>query len=173
MATFTPEEIELVKSRGNNYCRQTWLGLYDNNKTQDTKDEQEIKDFMMDKYERKRYYLDPSSNLRNGFATMPQKATQDVNKPLKSILVNNHMVNNKDLQAKNSFNKMNGTIPTTTNGSDFADFGSADIFNAAQYNNNNVTNGTTTQPSFANFENNPIYNASSKLIIFLIISSIN
>lgn len=167
MATFTTEEVELVKSRGNDYCRKTWLGLYDDNKTQETKDEQEIKDFMIDKYERKRFYLDPSSNLRNGFTSQ----TNSIQKPpetktFKNTLLNNQL--NKDLQIKNNFNTMktNGSI-NTNNGSDFvADFGSADIFNSAQFNNNNnVTTNGTTQPSFANFENNPIYNATSKYLI--------
>lgn len=170
MATFTPEEVELVKSRGNNYCRQTWLGLYENKLSAGTKDEQEIKDFMIDKYERKRFYLDPS-NIRNGISPpqpVIQKPTLEV-KP-KSILTNSR----KDLQIKNSFNKTNGTV-STNNGSDFvADFGSADIFSATQFNNNNATtNGTTnTQASFANFDNNPIFTANSKyhFIISLIIS---
>lgn len=34
------------------YCRKVWLGLCDNE--QPTKDEQQIKDFMINKYERKR-----------------------------------------------------------------------------------------------------------------------
>lgn len=36
------------------YCRQIWLGLYDANHVRDTKDEQQIKDFMIAKYEKKR-----------------------------------------------------------------------------------------------------------------------
>jgi hypothetical protein len=37
-----------------------------------------------------------------------------------------------------------------------ADFGSADPFSSS------VQTSVTTQPSFANFENNPIFNSSSK-----------
>jgi hypothetical protein len=41
------------------YCRQIWLGLYEANHVHDTKDEQQIKDFMVAKYEKKRYvFLD-------------------------------------------------------------------------------------------------------------------
>jgi hypothetical protein len=36
------------------YCRQIWLGLYDVSEAHDTKDEQQIKDFMVAKYEKKR-----------------------------------------------------------------------------------------------------------------------
>ncbi|KAI5736888.1 hypothetical protein M8J76_008153 [Diaphorina citri] len=59
MTTFTPEEVEMLKSRGNDYCRRVWLGLCDN--SIQYKDEQQIKDFMIDKYEKKRYYIDPST----------------------------------------------------------------------------------------------------------------
>lgn len=61
MATFTPEEIEFIKVRGNDYCRRLWLGLYEGESVNFT-DEQSIKDFMSDKYEKKRYYLESSSN---------------------------------------------------------------------------------------------------------------
>ncbi|KAJ8729225.1 hypothetical protein PYW08_000806 [Mythimna loreyi] len=57
MATFTPEEIEFIKARGNDYCRRVWLGLYEGESVNFT-DEQSVKDFMSDKYEKKRYYLD-------------------------------------------------------------------------------------------------------------------
>ena len=68
MATFTPEEIEFIKARGNDYCRRVWLGLYEGESVNFT-DEQSVKDFMSDKYEKKRYYLDSpalSNNPVNG-----------------------------------------------------------------------------------------------------------
>ncbi|XP_072157462.1 uncharacterized protein drongo isoform X4 [Bemisia tabaci] len=61
MAAFTPEEMEFIKSRGNDYCRKVWLGLHSTD--QPTKDELQIKDFMISKYEKKRYYVDPSVAL--------------------------------------------------------------------------------------------------------------
>ncbi|XP_026726871.1 arf-GAP domain and FG repeat-containing protein 1 isoform X2 [Trichoplusia ni] len=61
MATFTPEEIEFIKARGNDYCRRVWLGLYEGESVNFT-DEQSVKDFMSDKYEKKRYYLDSAAN---------------------------------------------------------------------------------------------------------------
>jgi hypothetical protein len=48
------------------YCRKVWLALYDSNHIQDTKDEQHVKDFMISKYEKKRYYMEPSAAMRNG-----------------------------------------------------------------------------------------------------------
>lgn len=67
MATFTPEEIEFIRGRGNDFCRRVWLGLYEGESDNFT-DEQSVKDFMSDKYEKKRYYLElaPGSGTVNG-----------------------------------------------------------------------------------------------------------
>ncbi|XP_050086095.1 arf-GAP domain and FG repeat-containing protein 1 isoform X2 [Anopheles aquasalis] len=61
MATFTQEEIEFLKRNGNENCSRTWLGLWDAKRTI----KQEHRDFMIDKYERKRYYLEPASPLKS------------------------------------------------------------------------------------------------------------
>uniref|UniRef100_A0A2M4ALL3 Putative gtpase-activating protein n=1 Tax=Anopheles triannulatus TaxID=58253 RepID=A0A2M4ALL3_9DIPT len=61
MATFTQDEIEFLKLNGNENCSRTWLGLWDAKRTI----KQEHRDFMMDKYERKRYYLEPASPLKS------------------------------------------------------------------------------------------------------------
>ncbi|GBP06028.1 hypothetical protein EVAR_3271_1 [Eumeta japonica] len=71
MATFTPEEIEFIKNRGNDYCRRLWLGLFEGDNINFT-DEQGVRDFMVDKYEKKRYYLESNANnqiTRNGNAS--------------------------------------------------------------------------------------------------------
>lgn len=76
MASFTPEEIEFLKSRGNEviilkevvsleiqlislrflqYCRLVWMGHYNlSNLPGETKEEQRFKDHLVAKYERKR-----------------------------------------------------------------------------------------------------------------------
>ncbi|XP_052864257.1 arf-GAP domain and FG repeat-containing protein 1 [Anopheles cruzii] len=61
MATFTQEEIEFLKQNGNDNCGRTWLGLWDPKRAI----KQEHRDFMIDKYERKRYYLEPASPLKS------------------------------------------------------------------------------------------------------------
>ncbi|XP_041779199.1 putative GPI-anchored protein pfl2 isoform X1 [Anopheles merus] len=61
MATFTQEEIEFLKQNGNDNCSRTWLGLWDPKRAI----KQEHRDFMIDKYERKRYYLEPASPLKS------------------------------------------------------------------------------------------------------------
>ncbi|XP_055712503.1 arf-GAP domain and FG repeat-containing protein 1 isoform X2 [Phlebotomus papatasi] len=61
MATFTPDEIEFIRSHGNDECAKTWLGLWDPKRTRPL-DQREL---MIDKYERKRYYLEPASPLKS------------------------------------------------------------------------------------------------------------
>lgn len=60
MSTFTADEVELIRGRGNVYCAKVWMGLYDN-KGSIGNDAEAIKDFMIQKYEKKRYYVDPST----------------------------------------------------------------------------------------------------------------
>ncbi|CAD5113101.1 DgyrCDS2292 [Dimorphilus gyrociliatus] len=62
MASFTTEEMEFLKSRGNDFCRKVYLGLYDAHKSMEpnTKDEQKLRDFMTHKYEKKRWYVAPT-----------------------------------------------------------------------------------------------------------------
>lgn len=51
MATFTTEELEFIRQRGNDECAKTWLGLWDPKRAI----KQDQREFMIDKYEQKRY----------------------------------------------------------------------------------------------------------------------
>lgn len=53
MATFTTEEIDSIRNKGNDYCRKVWLGLHEGTPPVFS-DEQQVRDFMLEKYERKR-----------------------------------------------------------------------------------------------------------------------
>ena len=46
-------------------CQKVWLGLYDNRThlEPDSKDENKIRDFMAQKYEKKRYYVAPTETM--------------------------------------------------------------------------------------------------------------
>ena len=68
------------------YCKKVWLGLW--NSTQpaepESRDEQKIKDFMVQKYERKRWYIPPQQvNNSNTTQAAPEP------KPLKQLLGEN------------------------------------------------------------------------------------
>lgn len=62
MATFTQEDLDFLKSHGNELCAKTWLGLWDPKRAPPQQDQREL---MIDKYERKRYYLEPASPLKS------------------------------------------------------------------------------------------------------------
>ncbi|XP_065304094.1 arf-GAP domain and FG repeat-containing protein 1 isoform X1 [Dermacentor albipictus] len=75
MTTFTPEEIEQIKNKGNEYCKYVWLGLYDSRcpMEPDSRDEQRTRDLMIQKYERKRWYVDPEVALQRMHADQQQQ----------------------------------------------------------------------------------------------------
>ncbi|XP_037511454.1 arf-GAP domain and FG repeat-containing protein 1 isoform X1 [Rhipicephalus sanguineus] len=75
MTTFTPEEIEQIKNKGNEYCKYVWLGLYDSRcpMEPDSRDEQRTRDMMIQKYERKRWYVEPEVALQRMHADQQQQ----------------------------------------------------------------------------------------------------
>lgn len=164
MATFTPEEIDLLKNRGNEYCKRVWLGFFEGTPPND-RDSQAVRDFMVDKYERKRYYLEAKEAppLRNGYTSSANvsagkvplvRLVQDV-KPLRVNGNANEFATNKKNQEQNKV-------------VDFvADFSSADIFSAVNNSNSgsNNNNASATQMSFANFDNNPVFSNASKFSV--------
>lgn len=156
MATFTQEEIDFIKERGNEYCRRIWLGLMNPNSTQtlDTKDEQEMKDLMSAKYELKRYYLDPSMANQNSnqklrlqnqtnIPRVPHSGTSTLS-PISA-----QKANNSESVNSNNFS------------TDFvADFSKVpDPFLTTTTPTNKLTQPIVPQPFFANFDNNPVFNS--------------
>ncbi|XP_014342151.1 arf-GAP domain and FG repeat-containing protein 1a isoform X3 [Latimeria chalumnae] len=61
MTTFTQQEIEFLQKHGNEICKQIWLGLYDERSSAipDFRDPQKVKEFLQEKYEKKRWYVPP------------------------------------------------------------------------------------------------------------------
>ncbi|XP_029056639.1 arf GTPase activating protein drongo isoform X2 [Osmia lignaria lignaria] len=160
MATFTQEEIDFIKERGNEYCRRIWLGLMNSNSPQtlDTKDEQKMKDLMSAKYELKRYYLDPSMANQNSNQNSNQKlqSSNQTNIPrvphsgtstLSSI--STQKINNSESVNSNNFS------------TDFvADFSKVpDPFITTTTPTNKLSQPIVPQPFFANFDNNPVFNS--------------
>ena len=52
MSTFTADEVEFMRGRGNVYCAKVWLGLHDGKLVGN--DSESIRDFIIQKYEKKR-----------------------------------------------------------------------------------------------------------------------
>ena len=74
------------------FCKKVWLGLYDarSNPEPDSKDENRIKDFMMQKYEKKRWYVAPTDQMKEEAREQNTvKKAEPPQKPLKSLLGNN------------------------------------------------------------------------------------
>lgn len=60
MSSFNNEEVNFLKSRGNIWCSKVWMGLYDKSRSTESKDEDALKYHIIQKYEKKAYYVDPS-----------------------------------------------------------------------------------------------------------------
>lgn len=161
MATFSQDEIDFIKEHGNEYCRRIWLGLMNSNSPQnlDTKDEQKMKDLMSAKYELKRYYLDPSIANQNTIDNGAQQKSQ-------TCASNVPRVPNSGCATSTGTKKSTTNVVGPNNFStDFvADFSKVpDPFCPATPANQFAGQPVNppSQPFFANFDNNPIFNNSN------------
>nr|XP_020655432.1 arf-GAP domain and FG repeat-containing protein 2 [Pogona vitticeps] len=61
MTTFTEGEVQFLQTRGNEACRKIWLGTFDSRTSllPDSQDPQKVKEFLQEKYEKKRWYVSP------------------------------------------------------------------------------------------------------------------
>ncbi|XP_072904840.1 arf-GAP domain and FG repeat-containing protein 1-like isoform X2 [Hemitrygon akajei] len=92
MTTFTEQEIEFLQLHGNEVCRQIWLGLFDSRSAviPDYRDPQKIKEFLQDKYEKKRWYISPErvkvSAATSATTSLSSRSSTPDIKPLKSLV---------------------------------------------------------------------------------------
>lgn len=121
MTSFTPDEMEFLKCHGNDFCRKVYLGLYDSRSgpEPDAREEQKVKDFMVQKYERKRFYVAPTDAMKEEAKQMNEAAMnkQPQTKPLKSLLGNNApalVVSNQAPSSKPQTTPGPITVPTPT-----------------------------------------------------------
>ncbi|XP_028320024.1 arf-GAP domain and FG repeat-containing protein 1a isoform X8 [Gouania willdenowi] len=95
MTTFTQQEIEFLQKHGNEVCKQIWLGLYDERNTSlpDFREPQKVKEFLQEKYEKKRWYIPPeqarvAASVHasvSGSSNSSTSSTPEV-RPLKTLL---------------------------------------------------------------------------------------
>ncbi|XP_062372103.1 arf-GAP domain and FG repeat-containing protein 2 isoform X2 [Sardina pilchardus] len=81
MTTFSQQEVEFLQNHGNEVGKRTWLCTFDP-KTDgcfDARDSQKLKEFLQDKYERKKWHFSKSKNRRElegpfspGMQNLPQ-----------------------------------------------------------------------------------------------------
>ncbi|XP_013873594.1 arf-GAP domain and FG repeat-containing protein 1a isoform X6 [Austrofundulus limnaeus] len=95
MTTFLQQEIEFLQKHGNEVCKQIWLGLYDDRTSSvpDFREPQKVKEFLQDKYEKKRWYVPPEQAKTvasvhasiSGSSNSSTNSTPEV-RPLKTLL---------------------------------------------------------------------------------------
>ncbi|XP_051963332.1 arf-GAP domain and FG repeat-containing protein 1-like isoform X5 [Xyrauchen texanus] len=92
MTTFTQQEIEFLQKHGNEGCKQIWLGLYEDRTLAipDFREPQKVKEFLQDKYEKKRWYVPPEQAKTvhasiSGSSASSTSSTPEV-RPLKTLL---------------------------------------------------------------------------------------
>ncbi|XP_051535697.1 arf-GAP domain and FG repeat-containing protein 1-like isoform X4 [Myxocyprinus asiaticus] len=95
MTTFMQQEIEFLQKHGNEVCKQIWLGLYDDRTLAipDFREPQKVKEFLQDKYEKKRWYVPPEQAKTvasvhasiSGSSASSTSSTPEV-RPLKTLL---------------------------------------------------------------------------------------
>lgn len=175
MATFTTDEVELLRSKGNDFNRRVWLGLYEGTPpTHGATDEQIVRDFMVEKYERRRYYLDPSQAATTNNNNNRSHASDNNNAKTAASRINGTSIISSN-NNNNGSGRLNGTSTTHRTrpevghkvatvapnvlGDFVADFDKADIFSSSFNGSNNGTNQNQSN-SFANFDNNPVFNSS-------------
>ncbi|XP_058805302.1 arf-GAP domain and FG repeat-containing protein 1 [Phymastichus coffea] len=167
MATFTQDEIDFLRERGNDFCRAIWLGLMPQDTTSahsSCKDEQKMKDFMSAKYELKRYYLDPAmaSQLLN------QKSQSE--KAQSSTVLQSNSKNSTVIKAPPT-KSISSPVPLSTIKSKETELVSSNTIDfVADFSKVPPPSPLTIplklpqlvappQHSFANFDNNPIFNS--------------
>eukprot|EP00088_Acartia_fossae_P042640 TRINITY_DN4482_c0_g1_i8.p1 TRINITY_DN4482_c0_g1~~TRINITY_DN4482_c0_g1_i8.p1 ORF type:complete len:674 (-),score=200.84 TRINITY_DN4482_c0_g1_i8:415-2403(-) len=91
MSTFTPDEVEFMRTRGNAWCSKVWLARWDPvNQPVDFKDDEKVKDFMVAKYEKRLYYSEANEKIAPtrsspSISSLSSNSSQD-NKPLTSLI---------------------------------------------------------------------------------------
>nr|XP_029480138.1 arf-GAP domain and FG repeat-containing protein 1-like isoform X4 [Oncorhynchus nerka] len=97
MTTFTLQEIEFLQKHTNEVCKHIWLGLYDDKTlvVPDFREPQKVKEFLQEKYEKKRWYVPPdqartvamAQASKSGSSASSTASTPEV-QPLKTLQLN-------------------------------------------------------------------------------------
>ncbi|GFQ85079.1 arf-GAP domain and FG repeat-containing protein 1 [Trichonephila clavata] len=88
VCSFTELEMDRLKSRGNEYCTHIWLGKYDPKSSEyDLSSLEKRKEFMILKYEEKKYYVDPREAIKKMKPRAPAVPTTTTNSVTRSHTV--------------------------------------------------------------------------------------
>ncbi|XP_067364829.1 arf-GAP domain and FG repeat-containing protein 1a isoform X2 [Channa argus] len=181
MTTFTQQEIELLQRHGNEVCKQIWLGLYDDRTSSvpDFREPQKVKEFLQEKYEKKRWYVPPEQAKVvasvhasiSGSSNSSTSSTPEV-RPLKSLLgesapplhlnkntpPNQSPVVSRGQTHQPQFHDKKFDLLSDLGGDIFAapssvNAGTSSSFaNFAHFNSHSMAQNTNTNADFANFD---------------------
>nr|XP_006114714.1 arf-GAP domain and FG repeat-containing protein 2 isoform X2 [Pelodiscus sinensis] len=92
MTTFTEAEVLFLQSRGNEACRKVWLCSFDPRTSllPDSRDPQKVKEFLQEKYEKKRWYVPVDQN--KGTASLASQSSTPEVKPQQALLGDSGML---------------------------------------------------------------------------------
>ncbi|KAK5918952.1 hypothetical protein CgunFtcFv8_022890 [Champsocephalus gunnari] len=156
MTTFTHQEIEFLQKHSNEVCKHIWLGLYDDRTlvVPDFREPQKVKEFLQEKYEKKRWYVPPDQARAvasvqasvSGSSASSTGSTPEV-QPLKTL-----QLNKTPLRQSPGRGRSQALIAAQEKKFDLlADLG-GDIFAAP-------STQTSSSPNFANFAHFPSHSA--------------
>ncbi|XP_035239686.1 arf-GAP domain and FG repeat-containing protein 1a isoform X11 [Anguilla anguilla] len=183
MTTFTQQEIEFLQKHGNEVCKRIWLGLYDDRTSAipDFREPQKVKEFLQEKYEKKRWYVPPEQAKVvasvhasiSGSSASSTSSTPEV-RPLKTLLgesapalhlnrstpSQSPVVARTQAQPGGQFPEKKFDLLSDLGGDIFAAppsqaAGSANFANFAHFNSHPGSTPGLANANFANFDNFP------------------
>ncbi|XP_036412258.1 arf-GAP domain and FG repeat-containing protein 1b isoform X1 [Colossoma macropomum] len=99
MTTFTQQEIDFLQKHSNEVCKHIWLGLYDDRSSAvpDFREPQKVKEFLQEKYEKKRWYVPPEqakvlasvqASISGSSASSTSSTPEVLPQPIKTLHLN-------------------------------------------------------------------------------------
>ncbi|NP_956882.2 arf-GAP domain and FG repeat-containing protein 1b [Danio rerio] len=174
MTTFTQQEIEFLQKHSNELCKHIWLGLYDDKSSviPDFREPQKVKEFLQEKYEKKRWYVPPEqakvlasvqASISGSSASSTSSTPEVLPQPLKTLHLTKTPSNQSPVisRAQSVGQEKKFDLLSDLGGDIFAapqaqTAGSSNFANFAHFNRPSAQNNSTTD--FANF--NSFGNAS-------------
>ncbi|KAB5550053.1 hypothetical protein PHYPO_G00049220 [Pangasianodon hypophthalmus] len=152
MTTFTQQEIEFLQKHGNEVCKQIWLGLYDDRSSAvpDFREPQKVKEFLQEKYEKKRWYVPPDQ----------AKVVASVHASMSGFLSQQHKQHSGSAAAENPAGRLGAcstpeqkhTQPVPCSVASSQSAGSSSFANFANFNSHPAAQNANASTDFANFD---------------------
>uniref|UniRef100_A0A672LI11 Arf-GAP domain and FG repeat-containing protein 1-like n=1 Tax=Sinocyclocheilus grahami TaxID=75366 RepID=A0A672LI11_SINGR len=170
MTTFTQQEIEFLQKHSNEVCKHIWLGLYDDKTSvvPDFREPQKVKEFLQEKYEKKRWYVPPEqakviasvqASISGSSASSTSSTPEVLPQPLKTLHLTKTPSNQSPVtsrvQAQPAGQEKKFDLLSDLGGDIFAapqaqTASSSNFANFAHFNRPSAQNNATTD--FANFD---------------------